>query len=145
MYATDFSVSLGLFYRPVLPEIETIYAESEDNLLWFSRLVRSSGSRFLVVLFPVRIQLESHDWDLFRNAYALESERYDLEYPNRRLVSFFRRHNIDYVDVLPAFKTALRRDPSAHLYRARGDMHFGEYGQRIAAQVIGDAVIALGD
>jgi len=132
-FATDFSVSLGLFYMPVMPEIDAIYADFEETLAGFADTAARNGSQLAVVLFPVRIQLHGKDWELLRRLYRLRDEKFDVEYPDRRLLAFCRSHDILCTDALPALKVAAREHPRIHLYRTRRDMHFNERGQEVVA------------
>jgi hypothetical protein len=142
-FATDFSVSLGLFYMPMMPGIDAIYADFEETLAGFADTAARNGSRLAVVLFPVRIQLHGKDWELLRRFYRLRDEKFDLEYPDRRLLAFCRSHDILCTDALPALKAAAREHPWSHLYRARGDMHFNERGQEVVAAGLRDFVSSL--
>ena len=132
-FATDFSVSLGLFYSPLMPEMDTLYSDLEENLSGLNEEVARTGSRLVVVLFPVRIQLHGKDWDLLKKLYFLDEKKFDLEYPDKRLLAFCRKNNILCTDVLPAFQEISQKTPGSHLYRPRGDMHFSEKGQEAAA------------
>jgi hypothetical protein len=133
VFATDFCVCLGLFYVPVMPEIEKIYADFEETLAGFDDTVVRNGSRFAVVLFPERIQLAGTDWELLRRLFLLDGARFDLEYPDRRLLAFCKQHGIASADALPWLKEPARAHPWTHLFRSRGDMHYNEAGQRVAA------------
>ena len=128
VYTADFSVSLGLFFTPVLSEVEDMYEEFEEILLGVSDVVKRSEAELLVVLFPVRIQVSEDDWGRLVSAYSLDESRFDLDYPNRRILAFCEAHDIFCLDLLTRFKAAWR-DDQATLYQPRGDMHFNDEGQ----------------
>lgn len=142
-FATDFSVSLGLFYVPPMPEIDAIFADFEETLAGFADTAARNGSRLAVVLFPVRMQLHGKDWELLRRFYRLRDEKFDLEYPDRRLLAFCRSHDILCADALPALKASAREHPWSHLYCPRGDMHFNGNGQEVVAVGLCDFVSSL--
>jgi hypothetical protein len=143
VFATDFCVCLGLFYRPVMPEVENIFADFETTLAGFSDTVERNGSHFAVVLFPERIQLGGRDWELLSRLFLLETARFDLEYPDRRLLAYCRRHGITATDALPWLKAATREHPWTHYFRSRGDMHFNEEGQAVVAAGLYHYIAAL--
>jgi len=97
--------------------------------------VTTTGAAFLVVLFPVRIQVAEQDWNLLVRSYDLNREQFDLQKPNQHVLALCQRQSIECLDSLPA----LRRWYEEHgepVYRTRGDMHLNERGQRIIAKHI---------
>ena len=136
--AADFLVSLILLFTPPTAEAATLFAEFEDVLLGFDRAVRDLGSQLLVVFFPVRAQVSPRDWGLLVRAYSLEPSKFDLDYSNQRLVGFCQRSGLRCVDLLPALRLA--HEDHGPLYRGRGDMHFNEAGQALAATEIAAAL-----
>jgi hypothetical protein len=135
VYATDAFVSLGLFYRPGMPEIQAVYQDMDEMLTGMSQTVTADGATFLVVLFPVRMQVAEKDWHLLTRFYALDPDKFDLQKPNRHILTFCERWGIECLDSLPALRQwyETHREP---VYRARGDMHFNEIGQRVVAEDI---------
>ena len=136
VHAADFTLSLGLFHRPPMPEAESWLADLEEVLAGLHHEVVRSGSRLLVVLFPVRIQVDADEWRLTRRSYALREEAFDLEYPDRRIREACSRLGIDCLDLLEVFRAG-----EGPLFRPRGDMHFNEAGQRLAAEAVGDHLL----
>jgi hypothetical protein len=135
-------VSLGLFYDPILPEFEEIFSDLEVVLLGIKEEVEMHGSRLLVLLFPVRIQVDEGDWNLLRKFFALDERRFRLTYPNRRILEYCRAHGVDFLDLL----SPLRRHMEEHdrpLFRSRGGMHLNEDGQAICAEAIHEKVMNL--
>ena len=112
-----------------------MYEEFEEILLGVRDVVKRSEAELLVVLFPVRIQVSEDDWGRLVSAYSLDESRFDLDYPNRRILAFCEAHDIFCLDLLTRFKAAWR-DDQATLYQPRGDMHFNDEGQRLAAEEI---------
>jgi len=144
VYAAGENTSLGLFYRPNMKAIEGMYSDFEEVLSGFHRLAGRHGSELLVVLFPVRIQVSKKDWKLLRRAYSLDERKFDLTYPNRRIVDFCKKEGISCLDLLPSFNEAAGRGRSS-FYRPRGDMHFNELGQALAAEKIGKYILVDSD
>ncbi len=101
-------------------------------------------SKFLAVLFPVRMQVSAREWSLLRRYFSLDAERFDLTRPNRRILAFCGSHGVRCFDLLPAFI----RDYETHeapLYRSRGDMHFNDRGQALAGRGLAEQVVRLLD
>jgi hypothetical protein len=128
----DFSTSLGLFYQPLLPQIERQYTNFFEILDGLADAVARHGGRLLVVLFPTRLQASSEEWKLFLKFFSLHSSKFDLSYPDRTILSFCKARSLPCLDLLPAFQ-AHYASSSESLYRPHGDMHFNEAGQRLAA------------
>lgn len=137
-YAAGFSTSLGLFYRPVMREFETMFQDFEEVLAGFDVMAEKTGADFVAVLFPVRFQVSAGDWNLLRRSLALDGSNFDLDYPNRRFKATCARADISCLDVTED----LRRHRRQRLYRPLGDMHLSERGQEIAAESIGRVVLA---
>lgn len=137
--AGDFFTSLCLFYRPLMREAAEMFADFEEVLTGLKDLVERHGSRLLVVLFPTRMQVSAKDWRLLTRAYSLDPARFDLNYPDRRIVEHCGRSGIDCLDLLPAFRAA---DAGGRLYRSRGDMHLNERAQALAAREIARHLMA---
>jgi hypothetical protein len=133
--AADFMVSLGLFYTPVMPEIEQMYRDFENTLAGLHALALREEARLFVVLFPVRAQVSERDWRLLVRRFGLDSDRFDLEYPGRRILDFCRARGIACLDALLALREA-ERAAQGPLYRPRGDMHLSDRGQEVTARAI---------
>ncbi len=141
VHAADTTLSLGIFHCPTMPEVEAWFHDLEAVLAGFRAEVSDARSRLLVVLFPVRIQVDAGDWRLTERAYALRENAFDLEYPNRRIAAFCDREGIELVDPSAVFRERLNAGEGP-FYRPRGDMHFNEAGQRLAAETIGERILA---
>jgi hypothetical protein len=135
------TISLGIFHRPTMPEVETWFRDLESVLAGFRAEVADAGSKLLVVVFPVRIQVDARDWKLIERAYALREDAFDLEYPNRRIAANCAGEGIELLDLTAVFRERLEAGEGP-LYRPRGDMHFNEAGQRLAAEAIGERILA---
>jgi hypothetical protein len=140
VYATDAFISLGLFYQPAMPSIQEMYQDMDQILTGMYQAVTNTGAAFLVVLFPVRIQVAERDWELLIRSYSLNPERFDLQQPNQHVLALCEHYRIECLDSLPA----LRQDYAEHnkpVYRTRGDMHFNERGQQVVAEQIATYVL----
>jgi len=131
--AGDFCGSLGLFYQPVMSEVEQMYTDFEKTLEGIRHLTDQNGTELLIVLFPVRFQVSEKDWTLLEKKYSLDKRKFDLNHPNRRIMDYCEKEKMHCLDLLPAFKKTHAGNHRS-LFRSRGDMHFNEAGQRLAAE-----------
>ena len=129
-------LSLGLFYQPLMPEVAVWFQDFDSMLAGFAGDVERSGSRLLVLIFPERLQVNPEDWALTKRAYCLDASAFDLDYPNRRIKASSARLNVPVLDLTDAFRDHVHSG-DGQLYRPRGDMHFSELGQRLAATMVG--------
>ncbi|WP_447600744.1 hypothetical protein [Nitrospira sp. Nam80] len=129
----DFSTSLGLFYIPPLPQIEDQYRTFLTVADEFARAVAKRSQQFAMVLFPTRLQASSREWSLFLKFYFLDTEKFDMAYPNRRISKFCHEHSLTCWDLLPSFQQHYAGSDTP-LYMPHGDMHFNDAGQELAAQ-----------
>jgi hypothetical protein len=90
---------------------------------------REQGVGLVLVLLPQRFQVNERDWEATAFTYGLEESAFDLESPNRRIMSWCEASGVSCLDLLPALKRAGPRD----LYLPLGDMHWNAEGQRLAA------------
>ena len=127
--------SLGLFYNPLMPEVADWYRDLEEIILAMNGQVTAEGGKLLVVLFPTRAQVDIRDWRLLQRCYALDGSKFRMDYPGNRIGKFCGVNAIDCLDLMPAFEAIVQRE-GTRLYMKRGDMHFNEAGQALAANVI---------
>ena len=140
--AADFTVSLGLFLQPLMPEIEAMYVGFEEVLKSFSTAVKRDGSKMLVAVFPTRIQVYHSQWFALTQLYALDAEAFDLGLPNQRIRSALERADVPFVDLLPEFLHH-GEELGQPLFRKRGDSHFNEHAQAITADALTRSVLSL--
>ncbi len=134
-YAGDFFTSLGLFYLPLMPEMEAFYEDFEELLWVYRRLTLKHKAQLLIVLFPTRFQVSGSDWDSLHRALRLNPARFDLNYPNRRLNEFCETNGIPVLDVTDA----LSHEPQS-VFRPLGDMHLNEQGQKRVGEILAQRI-----
>lgn len=115
-----------VYLRERTPEQEALFQEILSHLERMHVACNAEGRRFLVVVFPNRIQVENGD--------ELTNAIYDAERPGRDVLSYCRRHGIPCLDLLPEL---------ARVYRSTGeplyfpiDRHLNASGYRVAADSI---------
>jgi hypothetical protein len=135
--------SIGLTYSPLLPEVDHWFREFQEIVLGMKKQVTANGSEFLIVLFPTRCQVDDRDWQAMTRFYCLDASKFDLDYPNRRIVESCRQDDISCLDLTPRFREVIR-ERGDRLYMGRGDMHFNVRGQALAAERLGEYLCSMG-
>jgi hypothetical protein len=135
--------SLGLTYRPLLPEVDHWFRDFHEIVLGMKKQVTANGSDFLMVLFPTRCQVDNRDWQAMTSFYCLDASMFNLDYPNRRIVESCRQDNISCLDLTPQFRDVIR-ERGDRLYMGCGDMHFNGKGQTLAAVRVGEYLCSWG-
>jgi hypothetical protein len=136
--------SLGLFYDPLLPEVDAWFRDFEEIILAMNRQVVSNNAKLLVVLFPTRAQVDARDWSLLERFYSLDATKFRLDYPSNRILQFCRTNEIGCLDLLPEFRASVQQE-GTRLYMRRGDMHFNEAGQALASDIISGHICSSSD
>ncbi|HTY44474.1 MAG TPA: hypothetical protein VMD52_00565 [Patescibacteria group bacterium] len=125
----------GFYYRPLLPQAETLLTNFEEVLKGFKDDVEARGARFVAVMFPVREQVYHGLWKRQCDFFALNQDKFDLEYVIDRLSDFFSKNDIAYLDLLPYFIFVAKTE-SKLLYFPRDIMHWDEDGNKLAGRAI---------
>ena len=140
VFANGFLISLGIFYQPVMPPINENISYVERVLKGFGEMVRRNGARFLVLFFPVRVQAYPSDMRLVSRQYSLDPDRFDMDYPNRRLGAFCERNDLDCLDLTPVLRE-FAASSDEKLYFSRGDMHLSGLGYEVSARAVSEWIL----
>jgi hypothetical protein len=120
---------LDLMHRGRRPRFDALAARVFETLRGFAQEVEASGARFVVMIIPDEIQIDTELRDEVLHRSGRSEAEFDLDLPQRSLAEFFDRHDIEYVDLLPVFR---ERGARTRLYRTR-DTHWNPAGNRLAA------------
>lgn len=128
-------LDLGRFRMEVLSRARRAGLERSvdavaDEVVELQREVNAAGARFVVVIAPDEFQL---DPGLAAKAIAraqLGAQDCELDAAQRLFTERLRRDRIEFVDLLPAFRS---RAASERLYRPL-DSHWNRAGNRLAAE-----------
>ena len=83
-----------------------------------------------MLIIPLRHQVDEEEWQTLSEAYQLDTESFSLDQPQQILGEFLQQQNIDYIDLLPLFRTS-----EQNAYYAK-DPHFNALGHRITAEAL---------
>ena len=94
----------------------------------------AAGSDYIILLHPDQFQVETNLFSEICERYGYQSDRFDLDKPQRAIIELCRERGYKVIDLLPAF----RRDGAAGgLYRFR-DSHYNDAGNALAARQIAE-------
>lgn len=102
----------------------------QEALLAIQATSRTLGAKNLVLIIPLRHQVDEEEWRTLSEAYQLDTEIFSLEQPQQILGEFLQKQNIDYIDLLP-----ILRESKQSAYYAK-DPHFNALGHRITAEAL---------
>ena len=108
--------------------LEAAFSRCAEILLETRRDVESTGARYLLMILPAEFQI---DRGVARAGAASEKRRlgeYEIGWPQQRFAVFCRNHDLDCLDLLPAFRRRARRTV---LFRKR-DTHWNRQGHALA-------------
>ncbi len=115
--------------------VDSGWALVEREVLAMRADCAAASIRFLVLLVPIRHQVDANEWAALLDAYRLRDEEFDIEAPQRRCRSFLAAHDIECVDVLPE----LRLQPQS-CYNTGSDAHWNSAGHERVAALLYDAL-----
>ena len=90
------------------------------------------GIKFVVVLIPDEIQINSKLFQDVKNEFYSPDTVLDLDYPNQALQALLHEQSINFIDLKTDFKRASLQQP---LYKPH-DTHWNIAGNRLAADLI---------
>jgi hypothetical protein len=131
--------NLGVFYCDQPPEYVQSWDVTRRILARLNSEVRAAGARLLVMSVP---SIEEVDEDVMasivRKAPKPDQLCMEQALANRRLGELLAELDIDYLDLLPAFRDA-RRQSGIELFR-RSDKHWNSQGHALAARALAAAL-----
>lgn len=117
------------------PWIENAWQNHFKNIKLIQSLAMENGAKLLIVLIPLKEQVYPllFDW---KNAGL------DREGPNKKLITFFNRTGIDYIDLLPLLEKYADQSPRKFLSSSkdlywRYDGHFNIKGNHLVGLLVG--------
>ena len=115
------------------------------NILAFKNLAEINKKRLLFILIPFKAQVYPELFDCAK--YIVDKNKIDLNRPNKILRSFFHKHNISYLDLLPLFRYYARKldsctlDSDIDLYWQGYDEHWNVKGNHLAGLLVSKYIL----
>jgi len=131
----DPSHGLGFFLATPPPIVDEAFVRLERVLTAVYSLAQGQGTELVVLLFPQRFQVQPEDWRRTIVKYGLKESAFDLEAPNRRILSFCRQRELACIDPTASMRLRQQRDGRS-LYLPRGDMHWNALGHEALYEAV---------
>src|SRR5262249_53502120 len=139
----EYLVNFGVYYCDRPPEYLQAWDVTRRILARLNREVSIAGARLLVMSVPAIAEVDEDVMEsIERNAPQPGRMCLEQASANRRLGQLLAELNIDYLDLLPAFRDARRRT-GVELFR-RGDQHWNPQGHALAAREVAAALESRG-
>lgn len=131
-----------VYRSPPDEDFEAAWALTEAIIRRLRDEVQKRGARLAVVIIAAPEQVYPDDWPATVAANpALQTVKWDLTAPNRRLARFLSQEGIPHLDLLPLFQQAASR-PNAPRLHYRHDQHWTKAGHQLAAEAIYQFLLA---
>ena len=103
-----------------------------DSLSEMDQLLKTSGIKFMVAIFPDELQVNRQLFDAVTTKFNLTREDYDLDLPQNLLKSFLTAKDISFLDMSDRFRDA---EAQHDLYGWR-TTHWNNAGNSLAAELL---------
>ena len=132
----DLPSSFDVYRADALPEWDAAWELTGALIRRLDGEVEARGARLVVVIIGASEQVYPDRWAATLAANpSMQSLRWDLETPNRRLTAILNEAGIPYLDLLPTFRDAASQSGAPPLH-FRHDGHWTPSGHELAARAI---------
>ena len=122
------------------PAWQDAWAHTEGLLTAFKDTVTADGAKFVVMVVTSREQIYPDDWAQLQATYpAMKDVAWDLNGPERRVLSWCALNDVRCVALSPAFLAAREASPRLHWHF---DGHWTPAGHALAAETMAEALRA---
>ncbi len=119
--------------------VERQWRQVEGILVDFDEVCRGAGVPWILHVIPSELQVDERVRSEVLGRLGLSPDEYDFDLPQRRLRAIADEHGFTVHDPLPALR--LLNDSRGRLY-APNDTHWNTLGNRVAGELLADAVAA---
>ena len=133
---------LGVYGAPETPGWQEAWETTETTLRDLVRRVRATGARIGVVLGPAGIELDPRIRGIQDALFpAVETHRWDYEYPYRRLGELLGSEGVPWLSLVPALRENRARTGRSGYYE--WDAHWDAEGHAVVADALAPFVETL--
>jgi hypothetical protein len=133
-------VDYWVFASPPPPVWQDAWAHTEALLAAFKNAVAADGATFVIMVVTAREQIYPDDWAQLQATYpAMRDRRWDLNGPERRVLSWCALNDVRCIALSPAFLAARDGSPRLHWHF---DGHWTPAGHALAASTMAEALRA---
>lgn len=126
----DFYPIIGFMYKKEIPPVAQMYLTFGRVLNEMKNISNHQGIRFLLIIYPMRYQVQPQDWRAMKERWNLNDKDFDLTLYNRKITQHCEANSISCLDLTEAFRNACTRENLFFPF----DDHFNEKGQKLAAK-----------
>lgn len=131
-------VDYWVFASQPPPAWRDAWAHTESLLSAFKDAVTADGATFVIMVVTAREQIYPDDWAQVQTAYpAMRQVAWNLDGPERRVLSWCALHDVRCVALSPAFLAARDGGPRLHWHF---DGHWTPAGHALAAETMAEAL-----
>ncbi|MGO9620569.1 MAG: hypothetical protein ACLPT6_04095 [Desulfobaccales bacterium] len=121
------------------PWIENAWQDHFKNIQLIQSLAAQNGAQLLIVIIPTREQV-------YPFLFGWKSARLDPQGPNKKLIAFFNRTGIGYMDLLPLFEKYADQRPRKFLSSSkdlywRYDGHWNIKGNHLVGLLVAKYIL----
>lgn len=138
--ANGVPVDYWVFASQPPPEWQDAWSHTEALLTAFHDAVTGDGATFVIMVVTAREQIYPDDWAQLQATYpAMRETAWDLNGPERRVLSWCALNDVRCVALAPAFLGARDASPRLHWHF---DGHWTPAGHALAAETMTEALRA---
>lgn len=119
---------------PQPPELEVGWTRTAHHLSDLKILVEAHRAGLLLVLIPMREQVDDEQWKQIVRAFGLQDVRFDMALPQRRLQKIAHELGIETLDLLEPLRAAAHYQDV--YFPNYDDGHWNSNGHLVAADVL---------
>jgi hypothetical protein len=124
---------VGLAKWPERIETST-WPAVQDAVREIATWAREHDVRYLVVIVPVKYQVDAEAWRDYRRRWSLPDSAFARDHAQQVVAEFLSREGTAYLDLLPGFRDAMRETSRSGYFPV--DAHWTAQGHHLAAQLI---------
>jgi uncharacterized protein YxeA len=124
---------LGVFGEPPNEDWSNAWKITEESIYRMKAAAEKQETRFLLLLLTDSIQVDTSQIE--------ENQRYDFEYPNRRLRIFAQKELISYVDTYNQFLER-KKNLKFPYFSWKYDGHYSEVGTEFTSDILKEYILS---
>lgn len=130
--------NLRLFRESPDAEVESWWAQAEQQLLDFDAACRAAGADWLLLIAPAEVQVDPRTRAEILTHAPLPPDSYDFAAPSRRLAAFADAHGIAWLDPLAELR-ATHAEGGTRLYIPNNG-HWSVPGNGLMAEMVANRI-----
>lgn len=121
---------------PPPPQLEVGWNSTSRHLSELKSLVDELGADLLLVVIPMREQVDDKAWEQIVQAFSLDKTRFDRTLPEQRVRDMAHELGIETLHLLAALRAEAHQQDV--YFQSYNDAHWNRNGHVVAARVLAD-------